>query len=114
MDELRSREDATPVDVTTLEEEVGRYTEQLEDLAGRKTKLEGEMAAARSELEAAEDEYKHIDGQIKSVTTKFDEIKVRHIFSVLRTSHYLQKWHDILDIYRASNSSGQYDCMAGA
>ncbi|XP_078678756.1 structural maintenance of chromosomes protein 6-like [Branchiostoma floridae x Branchiostoma belcheri] len=73
--DLQSVEEPTPVDVSTLEEEVMMYDEQIGSLEDNIKTIETDFNGQKEDLAVAEEAYHQIDQQIRELADSADPLK---------------------------------------
>ena len=81
--ELRSYEDPGPVDVSALQEEVDRFTEDINRLQSRKDLLDQQMAENKASTVQAEKDFQEMAKRITVLATSCNPINVRGFNSCL-------------------------------
>nr|XP_006818994.1 PREDICTED: structural maintenance of chromosomes protein 6-like [Saccoglossus kowalevskii] len=75
INELRNYEEAAPVDVTTLEEEVGVYEDQMDKLTQQKQTAEKDMEKLKNNYKEAIDNFEKVDKKFKELAEKVEPLK---------------------------------------
>ena len=76
MNELRNIEDPTPVDVTALQDEVNRFTEQINRLQTTKDALAQQNSTVHEEMKEAERNFLEVADKISNLANAADPMSV--------------------------------------
>ena len=76
LNELRNIEDPAPVDVTALQDEVNRFTEQIDRLQTTKDALAQQNSTVHQEMKDAERAFQEIADKISNLANASDPISV--------------------------------------